>query len=609
MRYSLTAAFLTIVFSAAAQTPDLPFERRYEVPSALWTRTAVMDGEGSIYTATEVNPDKNIQVTKVLADATHAWTKVYPYFVEMGLYNNCMAMGPEGLIVGAYAMGTGTSSRDGLILRIDPEDGTLLQSTRIDVGGQSNAIHGITRINGGFMVAGRAYGAGGMYDMLMAKLDDSGTMLWSKTYGSSGWDWAEEALPTADGGFVLVGYGDSLLTNLTPPGAVLSPAGYVVRTDALGNELWARSISSGARPDQPSTAAVGTDGSIYVGGRSLGYGNLTDAGSITKISATGDHLWTRFVEGGIEVHRLLPLANGGVAWLLQPHLFPGGPGGYDMAWGTIDAGGNLSSSHYHGSGADEYPTNFFLRNDGGFVILGPATLGTSTTWELSVIQTDADGNSECNDVNLPLTWLPATALVRPFTSATASGFEAFPYPIGTQDVAVGVSNPCCIENAAFTMAPHGAEGYSWIFTDASTGANSYLWDFGDGQTSTEQSPIHVYAANGSYNVCLTITGDCGQATSCQTINIAVGIDGQEALMAGISLHPSPASSSFTIRSKRVPIDKVQLLDAAGRQVRMNTIERRNRVEVAVDHVPAGLYVARTTLTDGTVHHQRVLIVH
>ena len=49
-----------------------------------------------------------------------------------------------------------------------------------------------------------------------------------------------------------------------------------------------------------------------------------------------------------------------------------------------------------------------------------------------------------------------------------------------------------------------------IFTDSSTSAPndpivSWAWDFGDGNTSTIQSPMHIYAQAGIYTVCLTIT--------------------------------------------------------------------------------------------------------
>ncbi|MBU0766105.1 MAG: PKD domain-containing protein, partial [Bacteroidetes bacterium] len=41
------------------------------------------------------------------------------------------------------------------------------------------------------------------------------------------------------------------------------------------------------------------------------------------------------------------------------------------------------------------------------------------------------------------------------------------------------------------------------FTNKSEDAASYMWDFGDGQTSTAESPTHVYATAGNYTVTLT----------------------------------------------------------------------------------------------------------
>ncbi len=57
------------------------------------------------------------------------------------------------------------------------------------------------------------------------------------------------------------------------------------------------------------------------------------------------------------------------------------------------------------------------------------------------------------------------------------------------------------------------------FTNASNGATGYQWDFGDGNGSTEENPVHVYAASGNYVVVLTATNDCGTATSTQTITV------------------------------------------------------------------------------------------
>ncbi|MGD8474859.1 MAG: C1 family peptidase [Anaerolineae bacterium] len=52
-------------------------------------------------------------------------------------------------------------------------------------------------------------------------------------------------------------------------------------------------------------------------------------------------------------------------------------------------------------------------------------------------------------------------------------------------------------------------GLTVDFTDESTDSDGTItawnWDFGDGNTSTAQNPLHTYAADGIYNVSLTVT--------------------------------------------------------------------------------------------------------
>lgn len=59
------------------------------------------------------------------------------------------------------------------------------------------------------------------------------------------------------------------------------------------------------------------------------------------------------------------------------------------------------------------------------------------------------------------------------------------------------------------------------FTSAAKNYNALSWDFGDGSTSTEENPVHVYAALGTYTVKLTATGlDGATDVSSQTVAIA-----------------------------------------------------------------------------------------
>ncbi|MCQ8885654.1 S8 family serine peptidase [Pseudoalteromonas agarivorans] len=69
------------------------------------------------------------------------------------------------------------------------------------------------------------------------------------------------------------------------------------------------------------------------------------------------------------------------------------------------------------------------------------------------------------------------------------------------------------------------QGLTVNFTDSSTDANNditqWSWEFGDGATSSDQNPMHVYAASGNYDVVLTVTDNEGNtSTSTQTVVVS-----------------------------------------------------------------------------------------
>jgi PKD repeat protein len=79
-------------------------------------------------------------------------------------------------------------------------------------------------------------------------------------------------------------------------------------------------------------------------------------------------------------------------------------------------------------------------------------------------------------------------------------------------------------NYADAVFTHSALQAEVTFTDNSTGANiTWAWDFGDGNTSTEQNPVHTYAAAGTYNVCLTVNNECGDSEECEEVTITFGM--------------------------------------------------------------------------------------
>ncbi|MBK7965769.1 MAG: M36 family metallopeptidase [Bacteroidetes bacterium] len=122
-------------------------------------------------------------------------------------------------------------------------------------------------------------------------------------------------------------------------------------------------------------------------------------------------------------------------------------------------------------------------------------------------------------------------------------------------------------------------GNSVTFSDSSSSATSWLWDFGDGSTSAQQNPTHVYAANGTYNVTLSIDGLACSVTD--SVNItSVGIDDLTGNNLQFSLYPNPAndqtrlllnqklksSTSFVIYTLEGKVVRSMMVDAGVKEV-------------------------------------------
>ena len=112
---------------------------------------------------------------------------------------------------------------------------------------------------------------------------------------------------------------------------------------------------------------------------------------------------------------------------------------------------------------------------------------------------------------------------------TSRACEWFYVPVDQEPCAMdpGFSFSCFTDDCIFQF--NGNSGSS------NRNVRGWFWTFGDGSTSNDQSPIHAYENPGTYEVCLTITGELGAAhiedgaccteTFCRTITFnCVGVE-------------------------------------------------------------------------------------
>jgi PKD repeat protein len=67
------------------------------------------------------------------------------------------------------------------------------------------------------------------------------------------------------------------------------------------------------------------------------------------------------------------------------------------------------------------------------------------------------------------------------------------------------------------------DGLEISFQDFSFGQpNEWIWDFGDGNSTGEQNPTHAYDEPGNYFVCLVVLNGCGNASTCELVQVECG---------------------------------------------------------------------------------------
>jgi hypothetical protein len=159
-------------------------------------------------------------------------------------------------------------------------------SIRYFVGGLQDHVTTIQKTSdGGFIYCGNSFSLLNSNDAFLMKVDKNGNKVWYQTYGGPNDDRFNDVIQTSDGGFLALGS-----TNSFGKGTCDSTSNkfdYVVKTDAMGNQKWAKSlISFGAANTSNAYAAVEVNTNSYLITGSVNYNNATHP-YIQRISSEG----------------------------------------------------------------------------------------------------------------------------------------------------------------------------------------------------------------------------------------------------------------------------------------------------------------------------------
>lgn len=219
------------------------------------------------------------------------------------------AVGDDGMIMAGFTW-TGHMG-DALLIRTGP-DGTVRWARTFGGDGSEYANSVCLTPAGGFLMAGFATSVNtdGNRDVLLICTDSGGNHLWSKTIGGAGLDVAHCIRPVGTGGYILCGQTES-------EGHGEDDV-YVIRIDGSGNVLWSRTFGADRAEVGRSVCALADGGFLVAGANgsddTMSHGNMDYY--LIRLDTNGNELWWKTYgndtgEGFDFCYSAIPTSDGG----------------------------------------------------------------------------------------------------------------------------------------------------------------------------------------------------------------------------------------------------------------------------------------------------------
>jgi len=340
--------FIIVMYIAAsAQAPDTLWTRHFggSGRDEAWQLKQTSDGGFVIVGFTESgNPaDSDIYLIKTDEHGDTLWTRAFDYSLDD------VGRSVEPLDDGGYVI-AGIANNQSILIKTDSL-GNEIWHSYLD-SGYGRAVR--AAIDGGYIIAGYKPITGMSFQLYIGKIDNSGNLIWSKTYGGNEPEMAWDVQELSDGGFIVIGWTETY--------GIGSADIYLIKTNASGDSLWSRTYGNVGNDEARSILVKEDDGYIFAG-KTMGY-----SAYIVSTDSNGDTIWTTFIEDVGE-----SIANSIVS------TFDGGYVVAGMRFGTLQSsfvaklnanGGLLWSTIIEDPAQNLYCRSIIQTPDSGFVVAG-----------------------------------------------------------------------------------------------------------------------------------------------------------------------------------------------------------------------------------------------
>ncbi|MBD3286273.1 T9SS type A sorting domain-containing protein [candidate division WOR-3 bacterium] len=184
----------------------------------------------------------------------------------------------NGFIVAGSKGDPQTNNSNLYLVKIDGTGQTIWEKAyEVLLGGKANSI--IPTSDGNYIVTGYSYSHDIWGDVYLAKITQSGNLIWSNTYGGISKDRGFSVAETTEAGYVITGY----TLSYGKGNADI----YLVKTDANGDSLWARTYGD-VELDEAYEIYETEDGSYVFAGRTRSWGSVRCDFFIVKTDKDGN---------------------------------------------------------------------------------------------------------------------------------------------------------------------------------------------------------------------------------------------------------------------------------------------------------------------------------
>lgn len=239
------------------------------------------------YTNSFGTGNRDYYLIKTDTDGDTLWTRTYGGS-DHAWGRSVQQTEDGGFIIGGYVGNGWEENFDFYLVKTDADGNTLWTNTY--GGNDIDHAYSVQQTNdGGYIIGGRTgfyeFTRGYLYDVYLVKTDAIGDTVWTSTFGESdGCEWIESVCQTDDGGYVAVGVSDYVHNETANV--------FLIKLDADGDSLWAHKYG-GESMDYGHCLEQTTDGGFIIGGESASFGQGYYAGYLIKTNAEGNELWSR----------------------------------------------------------------------------------------------------------------------------------------------------------------------------------------------------------------------------------------------------------------------------------------------------------------------------